>query len=57
MNAANLRKNEHSASRGLEGGGEAAEREGGFDPCASVNATLDSLHSGALCLCAHYGEE
>lgn len=57
MNATNLRKNEHSASRGLEGGGEAAEREGGFDPCASVNATLDSLHSGALCRRAHYRED
>lgn len=32
MNAADSRKNERSASRGLEGEGEAAEGEGGFDP-------------------------
>lgn len=54
MNAADSRKKERSASRGLEGEGEAAEGEGGFDPRVSVNAALDScLQSGALCLPAH----
>lgn len=52
MNAANSRKNERSVLRGLEGGGEAVDREGGFDPCASVNATLVSLHAGALSACS-----